>query len=470
MLDPRLNDELDAYLDRNWEAMISELDRLVRIESVEDRSQACEGAPYGPGPARALEEALALWASYGFEAHDCRGHVGYADWQGESPVQIGIIGHVDVVPAGQGWSFPPFRVTRRDGFLLGRGVSDDKGPMLMALHAAHFWMEKGRRFPYTLRFIIGNNEETGMHDLEYYQERFDDPALLFSPDDEFPVCYGEKGVFQGVVKSAPIEGGRILEWEAGMAVNAVPGTARAVVACRMGELGGIPDCIRAVEREDGAVELSASGVQAHASTPEEGESALAHLAGFLLHAGVLEGAELEWMELVHDVCSSFDGSGLGLACEDGDFGPLTLVGGVASLEDGRLTQTIDIRFGSGITPERLTEVLEARADLCGARFELLHCMPLFAQDKDGDLVQTLLGSYRDVTGDMQEPFTIGGATYSRHFKAGVGFGVDVHGQSRPSWVGSMHAADEGVSEEALKSAFKVYAVAIERLMDLEIGF
>ena len=70
MLDPRLNDELDAYLDRNWEAMISELDRLVRIESVEDRSQACEGAPYGPGPARALEEALALWASYGFEAHD----------------------------------------------------------------------------------------------------------------------------------------------------------------------------------------------------------------------------------------------------------------------------------------------------------------------------------------------------------------------------------------------------------------
>ena len=287
MLDPRLNDELDAYLDRNWEAMISELDRLVRIESVEDRSQACEGAPYGPGPARALEEALALWASYGFEPHDCQGHVGYADWQGESPVQIGIIGHVDVVPAGQGWSFPPFRVTRRDGFLLGRGVSDDKGPMLMALHAAHFWMEKGRRFPYTLRFIIGNNEETGMHDLEYYQERFDDPALLFSPDDEFPVCYGEKGVFQGVVKSAPIEGGRILEWEAGMAVNAVPGTARAVVACRMGELGGIPDCIRAVEREDGAVELSASGVQAHASTPEEGESALAHLAGFLLLAGVL---------------------------------------------------------------------------------------------------------------------------------------------------------------------------------------
>ncbi|MGN0262406.1 MAG: Sapep family Mn(2+)-dependent dipeptidase [Eggerthellaceae bacterium] len=469
MLDPRLNDELEAYLDRNWETMLSELDRLVRIESVEDRSQACEGAPYGPGPARALEEALALWGSYGFQAHDCAGHVGYADWPGESPVQIGIIGHVDVVPAGQGWSFPPFQVTRRDGFLLGRGVSDDKGPMLMALHAARFWMEKGRKFPYTLRFIIGNNEETGMHDLEYYQERFEDPELLFSPDDEFPVCYGEKGVFQGVVKSAPIETGRILEWEAGMAVNAVPGTARAVLSCAIADLGEIPPCIHATEREDGTVELFASGVQAHASTPEEGESALAHLADFLLHEGILEGAELDWMELVHDVCSNFDGSGLGLECEDGDFGSLTLVGGVAGFADGRFTQTIDIRFGSGASPESLTEAIGDRASCCGACFELLHCMPLFAQDKDGDLVQTLLGSYRDVTGDMQEPFTIGGATYSRHFKAGVGFGVDVHGQSRPSWVGSMHAADEGVSEEALKNAFKVYAVAIERLMGLEIG-
>lgn len=468
MLDPCLNDELDTYLDRNWEAMLSELDRLVRIESVEDRSQACEGAPYGPGPAKALEEALGLWGSYGFEAHDCQGHVGYADWQGASPLQIGIIGHVDVVPAGRGWSFPPFQVTRRDGFLLGRGVSDDKGPLLMALHAAHFWMEKGRRFPYTLRFIIGNNEETGMHDLEYYQERFEDPELLFSPDDEFPVCYGEKGVFQGVVESVPIANGRIVEWEAGMAVNAVPGAARAVVSCQLADLGDLPFCIRAIEREDGAVELFASGVQAHASTPEEGESALAHLAGFLLRAGILEGAELDWIKLVNDVCSSFDGSGLGLACEDGDFGPLTLVGGVASFADGRFTQTIDIRFGRGADSEKLAEAVEGRASCCGARFELLHCMPLFVQDKDGDLVQTLLGSYRDVTGDMQEPFTIGGATYSRHFKVGVGFGVDVHGQSRPSWVGSMHAADEGVSEDALKSAFKVYAVAIERLMGLEM--
>lgn len=469
MLDAALNEKIESYLERNWGRMVDDIDRLVRIESVEDRSSAAEGAPYGPGPAQALKEALALWESYGFEVHDCEGHVGFADWKGESDTQIGIIGHVDVVPVGEGWTVPPFQVTRRDGYLLGRGVCDDKGPMVMALHAARFLMEQGRAFPYTLRFIIGNNEETGMHDLEYYQERYPDPALLFSPDDEFPVCYGEKGVFQGVLESQPIVGGRIEEWESGMAVNAVPGTARVVLRIDDAILPDLPESIECSHLGGGRVELLARGVQAHASTPEEGESALASLVSYLLSCRLLEGDELAWLELVWDICRDWDGSGLGLACSDEDFGPLTLVGGMAGLKDGRFTQTVDIRFIGCNSPEQLTEAIESRARACSAGFSLLHCMSSFMQDKDGDLVRTLLESYRDVTGDMQDAFTIGGATYSRHFKAGVGFGVDVHGSSRPSWVGGMHAADEGISEESLKNAFKVYAVAIDRLMGLEIA-
>lgn len=468
VLTSELNAELESYLDRNWEKMVADIDRLVRIESVEDRSQAAPGAPYGPGPAEALRDALAMWESYGFEPHDCEGHVGFADWKGESSTQIGIIGHVDVVPVGRGWTVPPFQVTRRDGYLLGRGVCDDKGPMVMALHAARFLMEQGRSFPYTLRFIIGNNEETGMHDLEYYQERYPDPEILFSPDDEFPVCYGEKGVFQGLVTSQPIEDGRIVEWEAGMAVNAVPGLARAVLRIDGAELLELPAGIEALSLEGGLIELTAHGVQAHASTPEEGESALKLLVSYLLSLGLFRGQELSWLELVADICSQHDGSGLGLACSDDDFGPLTLVGGLAGLKDGRFTQTIDIRFIGCNDPEQLTKAIEARIERCSASFELLHCMSSFMQEKDGDLVRTLLQSYRDVTGDMQDAFTIGGATYSRHFKAGVGFGVDVHGSERPSWVGGMHAADEGISEESLKDAFKVYAVAIERLMGLDL--
>lgn len=467
MLDDALKNELDAYLEKNWDAMVVDLATLVRIDSTEDLLHAAPGMPYGPGPKRALQTALDMWAGYGFESHDMDGYVGYADWQGESETQIGIIGHMDVVPVGQGWTLPPFEVTERDGYLLGRGTSDDKGPMVMALHAARFWMQQGKRFPYTLRFIIGANEETGMRDLDYYQQRFEDPELLFSPDDEFPVCYGEKGTIHGQVTSAPIEGGAILEMEGGIAVNAVPGTARAVVAVDAATLPAA-EGISVEAGAGGNAVIHARGVQAHASTPEEGKSAIDLLVSYLMDCGVCAGAELDWLELVHDITRATDGSGVGIAASDEHFGELTLVGGTIAKQGDRFVQSIDIRFVTGCTPDGLLSTLQARADRCGATVEAPRVMTLFLMDKDGELVQTLLSSYRDVSGDGQEPFTIGGATYSRHFKAGVGFGADVHGQHRPSWVGGMHAADEGVSIAALQTAFKAYAVAIGRLMALDL--
>lgn len=467
MIDEKISCELNRYLDSNWNAMVDDLATLVRIDSVEDLDHAAPGAPYGPGPKRALQAALDMWAGYGFESHDLEGHVGYADWVGESPKQIGIIGHMDVVPVGQGWTVEPFDVSERDGYLLGRGTSDDKGPMVMALHAARFWMQQGRRFPYTLRFIIGANEETGMRDLDYYQQRFEDPDLLFSPDDEFPVCYGEKGTIHGQVTSAPIEQGAIIDLQGGIAVNAVPGTARAVLAC---DARGLP------EREgidirpsgEGVAVVHARGVQAHASTPEEGKSAIDLLVSYLIDANVCSSQEAAWLRLVHDITRATDGSGVGIEAHDSDFGALTLVGGVAAKQGNCFTQSIDIRFVTGCTPEGLLAKLQERADACGALVEASHVMPLFLMDKEGPLVQTLLSSYRDASGDMQEPFTIGGATYSRHFKAGVGFGADVHGQRRPAWVGGMHAADEGVSIASLQTAFKAYAIAIARLMELPL--
>ena len=467
MLDEELSRALDSYLDSNWDKMLADLERLVRIESVQDMSRADEKQPYGPGPAQALEEALRLWKEYGFDSHNCEGRIGYADLPGEGKGQIGIIGHVDVVPAGEGWTFDPFAVTRKDGYLIGRGVSDDKGPMVMALHAANFWIRQNKKFPYDLRFIIGNNEETGMRDLQYYQQHFEDPDLLFSPDDEFPVCYGEKGVFQGMFTSAPIEDGVIESWQGGMAVNAVPGKMTAILNLPIDDFPKVKG-ISIEALPDGKTRLVAEGVQAHASTPEDGTSAIKLMVKYLLDAGVCKGAERAWLDLLWDISCDFNGSGMGLACQCPHFGALTLVGGLAGKRENCLTQSVDIRFGSLHTGSDLSKHMRNRAEACAASYEDLHIMEPFLMDKEGPLVQTLLQSYRDVTGDMQDAFTIGGATYARHFKAGASFGVDVHGQNRPSWVGAMHAADEGVAETWLKDAFKVYALAIYRLMQVDL--
>ena len=234
--DELLEQRIDRYLDEHWEDIVADIDRLVRIPSFEDLDAAAEGAPYGPGPRKALDAALAMTRDMGFEVHDDAGHVGYADLAGTSEEQLGIIGHIDVVPAGPGWHFEPYQVTRKDGYLLGRGVIDDKGPSVVALHAMNLWRRmqldgQVPQLPYTLRFIFGVNEETRMDDVHYYRAHHADPAFLFTPDAEFPVCYGEKGIYHSLMTSAdvPVEQRTVISLEGGTAVNAVPGHAQAVV-------------------------------------------------------------------------------------------------------------------------------------------------------------------------------------------------------------------------------------------------
>lgn len=48
---------------------------------------------------------------------------------------IGILAHLDTVPAGEGWSCSPFAGTLADGQLYGRGVEDDKGPAIACVYA-----------------------------------------------------------------------------------------------------------------------------------------------------------------------------------------------------------------------------------------------------------------------------------------------------------------------------------------------
>ena len=287
-----LQREIDDYRDAHWDEVLADIGALVKVASVEDLNAAMPNAPYGPGPREALDVALSIASRMGLDAHDCEGRIGYADLPGKSSTQIGIIGHVDVVPAGPGWSFNPHDVTRREGYLLGRGVIDDKGPLMVALHAVKFWKDRcasgGEQLPYTVRILFGANEETNMKDVAYYRERFDDPAFLFTPDSQFPLGYGESGICSGMLTSDMIVSGDIEQIGGGQAVNAVPGLAWAVVRARAGALSCIaPDAIRVTEAFGGdrpLTRVEARGASAHASTPELGVNAIGVLVDFLMEA------------------------------------------------------------------------------------------------------------------------------------------------------------------------------------------
>ena len=165
MVDEQFEAQVDAYVDEIWEDAVKDIAYLVAVESVEDLEHAAPGMPYGPAPAEALRRALEISERLGLSPTNCDGRIGYADLAGESDTQIATIAHVDIVPLGLGWNFPPLEVTRERGFLIGRGVQDDKGPFILSLYAAHFFArqvaETGEKLPYTLRCIAGCNEETG---------------------------------------------------------------------------------------------------------------------------------------------------------------------------------------------------------------------------------------------------------------------------------------------------------------------
>ena len=377
-----LSMKIDAYIDEVWEQVVEDIDTLVRIPSTEDLDNAAPGAPYGPGPAEALKAGVALAEKLGYDAHNCDGHIAYADLPGKSETQIGIIGHLDVVPAGSGWNFEPFQVTRKDGYLIGRGVLDDKGPSVVAMYAMKFFPQHDIELPYTIRMIMGGNEESGMRDVAYYRERYDDPAFIFTPDADFPVCYGEKGGFDGRYTSKKMgDDAVIFDFQGGDATNAVAAQAFAVVKADAADLKET-DRIT-VSDADGYARLDAQGIGGHASKPEGTINAIGLIVDYLLENALL--------------------------------------------------------------------------------------MVPFLVEPDSPMIQALLDSFNDATGMHEKPFTIGGGTYAREFASGASFGPNMPWLSHPDWIAGEHSANEGVSEDMLKTALKIYILTIDRLMQLDFA-
>lgn len=472
MLDTdQLKTEIDSYVDRVWPSVIDDIKTLVAIPSVADEAKAVDGAPWGIEAKKALDAALAMGEKLGLSAHDCEGYMGFCDLEGQCDTQIATIAHVDVVPAGPGWHTDPFVMEQREGYLLGRGVIDDKGPAVLSLYAAAFFAEKvkqtGKKLPYTLRIMLGSDEEVGMGDVDWYLEHYDEPAFLFTPDAEFPVCCGEKGGYNATFISEKITDGRIVDFYAGEAKNAIPGIAYAVVKAEANDVV-VPQSAEIEDLGDGTIKITMHGKSGHASLPQGTINACGLLVDCLVENGIYTEQEKKFLDLQQLIFADTQGQALGVAATDDIFEPLTCVGSVARLENGCLCQTIDIRYPKSTTAEALTQKLSACAQAHDARFETGYQAVPFYVDPQAPEIQTLVGCYNEYTGKQAEPFTIGGGTYARHFARAASFGPEEEIENQPEWAGQMHGPDESVNIEILKRSLKIYIYAIAKLQELDL--
>lgn len=467
MADEQLKQEIADYVDRVWEDVIVDIEKLVQIESVENLAEAAPGAPWGPEPKKGLVKALEIAAGMGLDAHDCEGYIGYADLKGETDDYLALIAHSDVVPVGAGWTVEPLRVTRKDGYLMGRGVLDDKGPLVLSFYTAKFFAEKGIKLPYTLRIIVGCNEETEMADVEWYNEHYPQPAFVFTPDAYFPICYGEKGGYTAVIRSADVAGGKIVNFDGGIADNAIPNLATATVRANAADLKPT-DRIEVEDAGDGLVKLTAHGIEGHASKPAGTINAIGLLVDYLLDNDLCDEGEREFLELDRIVLSTTDGSSLGIDTADPYFDPLTCIGGTMRTVDKHFEQTIDARYPTSITSDEITERVGKLAAKYNATVECYIDLVPFVTDPESSPIQTLINTYNEATGKNAKPFTMGGGTYARHFERAASFGPNDPELKNPDWVGGEHSADEGVSEEQLKKSLGIYILAVSRLMQSDL--
>lgn len=471
--DQEFERQVDEYVERVWPQVKADIAQMVSHPSAVDMERATPEDPYGPEAHASLKCALAIAERLGLEAHDCEGHVGYADLPGREERYVASIAHADVVPAGPGWEADPFVMRVRDGYLLGRGVLDDKGPLVLSLWTAHFFAERakatGEPPRYTLRAIVGSDEEVGSSDCDYYLAHFPQPAFLYTPDAEFPVCFGEKGRYAATIASADLSGGAVVEMSGGTAANAVPGLASAVVRADAGALPTARD-VEVEPLEDGLVRLTARGKGGHASLPQGTVNAIGLLVAYLVDAGVLSEKEQRFFGFLSLVFSSTDGSTLGIGDTDEAFGAPTCIGGTIRMEGGRLLQTIDSRCTTALTGEEIHRRVSELAAKHGAEVvEHEYTVP-YLTDPESAPVRALIDCYNEVTGRDTKPFTIGGGTYARKFAHAVSFGPEEPGEKDPEWVGIMHGPEEGVSEELLRRSLKIYILATDRLMNMDFDW
>ena len=462
-MDQGLNQKIDAYIAENKEQLLQDIAALVAIDSVEGTPE--EGAPYGAGPRAALDKTLELAAGMGLATRNCENYMGYAELAGADPEKyLATICHVDVVPVGNGWTADPFTMRIQDGWLLGRGVADDKGPMVATLYALKFLKEQGYELRYPIRALAGTNEETHMQDVDYYLKNYPAPAFCFTPDAEFPVCNGEKGLFGAKIVS-PVCNGVIVEIEGGVANNAVPDRASALVRTDISKLKNAPNIT--LEPEGDGVRIRGWGKSGHAAMPQGTVNAIGLVVNYLLDNGLCNDAERAYLEAVKKLHDSTAGVGLGIDCADGPFGPLTIIGGTIEMADGVIRQSFDCRYPTSTTAEHLTEMM---TQVCGtaATLEDVSSRVPFYIAADSPAIQTLITTYNDVTGENKKPFTMGGGTYARHFPYAVSFGPEHTDIELPEFAGPMHGANEGTPFEKLIEALKIYILALLRLQEIEL--
>lgn len=460
----------DKCIERDQPQLMESVRKLVKIRSVAGEPEKLK--PFGQGPADALQAALDIATTMGFFTKNLDNYTGFAEY-GDGEDYVAVLGHVDTVPEGEHWTFPPFSGIIHQGRIFGRGVLDDKGPVISALYGLKAIRESGTPLTRRIRIIFGADEETGDLDIAYYLSKEQPPVCGFTPDSDFPVVFAEKGILHLDItrKFSPgtLKPGNdtLVSFTGGEAVNMVPGRAVAKIGTtnpfdiilKCNEFAMVSGFSITAEQDGDAVIIRSEGVSSHASRPHLGKNAIMEVVGFLSTLRFYPVEVCGIMKFLQTrIGMDTTGADFGIDLADIPSGHLTMNAGLVRYVEGDFNLSVDIRYPVSESVDNVLEQIHKTVHGQGVSVSVRKHQPPLHYPPGSDLIRTLAHIYNDVTGDSADPVSIGGGTYARRLPNIVAFGPYFPGKSN-----NIHAADESAGCDELVLITKIYARAMYTL-------
>lgn len=434
------------------------LAQWVAIPSPFDSATVQPNAPFGRGIADALSWWQQLGDDAGLSTLNVDHHAVHIEY-GSGEEIVYVFGHADVVPAGEGWHFPPYQLSRLGDNLIGRGVVDDKGPMIAAWLALDILRELKLPLQRRIRLVAGGNEETGFRCIRRYFELQPQPTFAFTPDGKFPVIYGEKGSLLVTLTSPTVQPG--LQVSCGGVVNNIPDVAHLRGLSLSCDGWTLADGFTLLAEPGQVDHWQLYGRGGHSSKPEVCLNPIAATAQ-LLH----QQFNSRWTQQLYEITETTSGqSGVRFALDTpGECGQILLVPTVLRIENGMMSLTLNVRYPENLTAEDIAEQLTNwNSNWPASRIAIEPVKPPSLYPPDSALVRTLHEIYTRHTGDKSHPSrTTGAGSYASAMQNAVIFGCEFPDGSS----GNTHSADEYGSLSRFISAIAIYAEALYRLANL----
>ena len=445
MIDKKLSERVDEYIASHRDEIIDNLRALVEIPSI--RGEELPDAPFGIESDRALVKSMDMFSENGFESRIAKSRkYGIAEF-GQGEKTLGLFGHCDVVTADGEWLYgEPFKLTERDGFLVGRGCNDDKSGILEMLYAAKMIKELDIPIKNRLLFFVGACEEDGMDDIADFEVNEEMPDVSLVPDGEYPYYCAEKSLTRLMLESCtPFE--NIKDINGGKCYNVI--------------LSDVD-----VTYVDGS-EVAVSGISGHAGRPEGSINAFVKYVESALTDSRPSDSDKEILKAAYDILADYYGGGLDIALDDPFWGRNTCVNGMVSVNNGKLCISLDMRYNPVTSTEELMEKIHKRID---GKWNITESIfkPGYRNDEESKIALTLRNVYSALSGNECDcGIMTAGGTYSKYLRNSFPVGTvmphpELNHGFKPGH-GGVHAPDETMSEIGFLEAIKTLLFSITEI-------